>query len=189
MMNFLELVDVVKKHLDDERRFDHILNVVNVAEQLANHYGENINDAKIAALLHDITKHDSDEFHQTYIASYFSNNELNEWPKPLWHALSAVAYSVRDLGISDANILNAIQYHTSGRPNMSLLEKIIYVADYIEPSRRFDNKSVYDLAFINLDKAVASIMKSTLTYLEERHATIFKLTQEAYLYYQSKWEE
>ena len=98
--------------------------------------------------------------------------------------------------MEDSGILNAIRYHTTGRPAMTLIEKIIYVADYIEP-RRFKAPNldkIRQLAFVDLDRTVCEIMKDTLAYLKEMPANIDETTMEACIYYQklndsSKWEQ
>ena len=189
MKTYSELVAYVKTRLGDSQRFKHTLMVVDTAKKLAAINGADVQKAEIAALLHDVTKHETPEFHKTCIASFFGPEEYRKWPEPIWHALSAVVVAKQDLMIDDVDILAAIQYHTSGRPNMSLLEKIIFVADFIEPTRPFDNHEYYDLAMNNLDKSVAVILKSLHHYLIARGETPVSEGVEALRYYQYLLEE
>lgn len=89
--------------------------------------------------------------------------------------------------VEDTDILNAIYYHTTGRPNMSLLEKIIFVADYIEPNRKVipGLEETCSIAFQNLDNALLLILKNTLAYIKKKgHGTdIDPMTQKTYEYY------
>jgi len=165
MMNFEKILPIVESKLGTGKRMDHTLQVIETAVSLAEIYSADVEKVKIAALLHDVTKHESFEYHQSMIESYFGLDECKKWPKPIWHALSAVVFADQALKIHDRDILLAIQYHTSGRPAMTLIEKIIFVADYVEPTRQFDNSEVRRLAFSNLNKAVATILKTQNDYL------------------------
>jgi len=89
--------------------------------------------------------------------------------------------------VNDNDICNAITYHTTGRPNMSMLEKIVYVADYIEPGRksaRIPNlNDIRRLAFVDLDKTVSEILKNTMNYLISKSNVIDTTTMDAFNYY------
>ena len=94
-------------------------------------------------------------------------------------------------GIDDNDILNAIRYHTTGRPGMSLLEKIIFVADYIEPGR-YTAKNlplVRKMAFSDIDEALLKILYDTLVYLNSTGNTVDPMTQKTYEYYKRLDEE
>jgi predicted HD superfamily hydrolase involved in NAD metabolism len=189
MISFEKLVPIVEKRLGPSKRFEHTLMVVKTATQLAELHGADIEKVKIAAILHDITKHDSYESHQALIESFYGTNEHKKWPEQLWHALSAKALAVKEFKIDDPDILNAIQYHTSGRESMSLIEKIIFVADFIEPSRTFDNLIYYDTAMHNLNKALAMILYSLNQHLISLGETPVKDGQRALRFYQHHLEE
>lgn len=189
MLTYDQIVPIVESKLGTGSRMNHTMQVVDTAVKLAKTYFADVEKVKIAALLHDVTKHESDEFHQTLIESYFDKFTCNKWPKPIWHALSAVAFAYQTMQITDLEILNAIQYHTSGRPEMSLIEKIIFVADFIEPTRKFDNSTIRKLAFNNLDKALASILKSQNDYLESIGEIPVLEEVEALHYYQHLLED
>lgn len=189
MQSYQELLAIVKSKLGDSERMKHTLEVVNISELLANKYQANVDFVKVAALLHDVTKYETFDFHQHMIASYFNNSELLNWPRPILHALSAVVYTHDVLKIENSDILNSIQYHTTGRPNMTLIEKIIFVADFIEPTRRFDNYEYRKIAFENIDKAVAMILDSQYKYLVSIGEQPVLIEIEALKYYQHYLEE
>lgn len=188
-MTYQEVFPAVQEKLGLTDRFNHTLEVVKIAELLANKYHADIEKVKIAAILHDVTKYDAVENHQLLMKSHFNNDDCIHWPKPIWHALSAVIYAKDTLGITDVEILNAIKYHTTGRPNMSLIEKIIFVADFIEPTRKFDNSIFRNAAFNDLDLAVFMILKSQNDYLISIGEIPVSVETEALMYYQNIMEE
>ena len=99
------------------------------------------------------------------------------------------AYMAKDkYGVDDPEILSAITYHTTGHPDMSLLDKIIFVADYIEPNRKLiqDLPEIRREAYLDLDKCIVHILKNTLEYLKTTDAAIDELTQETYDFYVKK---
>jgi predicted HD superfamily hydrolase involved in NAD metabolism len=106
-------------------------------------------------------------------------------PHLLLHAKVGAVYAVEKYGITDEDVLNAITYHTTGRPAMSQLEKIVYVADYIEPNRKpiplLDK--VREIAYQDIDEAIILILDRTLEYLNEKCSLIDPLTKETYDYY------
>lgn len=189
MLSYDKIVPIVKSRLGTSNRMDHTLQVVETAIKLAQIYNADIEKVKIAAILHDVTKHESNDYHQSLIESYFDIDTCQKWPKPIWHALSAVVFAHRVINITDIDILNAIQYHTSGRPRMSLIEKIIFVADFIEPTRKFDNSTIRNMAYNNLDKALAYILKSQNDYLYSIGEIPVSEEVEALQYYQHLLEE
>ena len=109
----------------------------------------------------------------------------------LLHAKVGAFYAKEKYGVEDVDILSAITYHTTGRPNMSLLEKIIYVADYIEPHRkklpRLDE--IRKIAFIDLDRAIYMILENSLSYLESGNEKIDSKTEETYRFYKNVMEK
>jgi predicted HD superfamily hydrolase involved in NAD metabolism len=100
-----------------------------------------------------------------------------EYNKELWHAPVGAEVARERFGITDEEILNAIRYHTSGRPGMSKLEKIIFLADYIEPGRRFPGvDEVRETARRDLERAVLMAMDNTIRFLLERGQKVYPLT-------------
>ncbi|MFV0559178.1 MAG: bis(5'-nucleosyl)-tetraphosphatase (symmetrical) YqeK [Enterococcus sp.] len=164
-----------------ERRFKHILGVEETAIALAKKYGASEEKASIAALAHDYAKErPDDEFRLTIERDGFDLDLLN-YGNAIWHGVVGAEFVRRELKITDEEILTAIRVHTTGAAKMSLLDKIIYVADYIEPGRNFpgvDEARV--LAFANLDEAVAFETKHTLTHLIAQELKIYPKTIETY---------
>jgi predicted HD superfamily hydrolase involved in NAD metabolism len=169
-------------------RFDHIASVELLSVELANIHGVDETDARIAALLHDATKFDDQTEHLARIHRTFGPDEASRWPKPLWHCLSAVDYA-KELGVQNDDILNAILYHGSGRPAMSKLEAILYVADYAEPTRHFENKAVRELAYLSLEKALLVSLREIAAHEKTRGHDVLPIAAEAAAYYQSIQEE
>lgn len=176
----------IKEHLN-EARFIHSLGVMETSEKLALHYNENSKKARIAGLCHDcaknlsrdelisIAKENGEELSQIYINA-----------PQLLHGLVGAHISRVVFGIEDEDILNSIRYHTTGRKGMSLLEKIIYISDYIEPSRNF--KGIHELrrlTYIDLDKVLLKSFDDTITYTVSRGSLLHIDTIEArnYLLY------
>ena len=115
-LNISDYKKIIRERMGDYR-FSHSVNVAKEAKKLAKHYGADENKAEIAGILHDITK----EIHA---------------PK-LWHGMSGSIVVRDELGIDDEDILNAIRYHTTGRAGMSLLEKVIFTADFTSEERTY----------------------------------------------------
>ena len=174
--------------LMDERRFIHTLGVkdTSFAMAIVHHYDEQ--QALIAGLLHDIARTLPDEKLIGDCEKFGLPISLYERKSPyLLHGKLGAYYVKTNYGILDSNILSAITYHTTGKPAMNTLEKIVFVADFIEPGRSGfgipNMKQIRELAFTNLDKAVLEILKSTITYLETKNASIDTTTLDAYQYY------
>lgn len=166
-----------------ERRFQHVLGVEETAIALAERYGESVEQASIAALTHDYAKERSDEEFQLAIkkGNYENKQELLKYGNAIWHGLIGADFVARELEITDEIILNAIRLHTTGAAEMSLLDKIIYVADYIEPGRNFPGvEDARVIALSNLDQAVAFETKHTLSHLIEEAKPVYPKTIETY---------
>ena len=181
----------LKKKLPPDR-YEHSLSVSYTAMALAMRYGCDLQQAELAGLLHDCARqHDNQTIYEKCLNKGIEVTKDEEANKILLHAKYGSYMAAHKYGIKDQEILTAIEYHTTGRPKMSLLEKIIYIADYIEPRR---NKAanlahMRQLAFIDLDRALYEIMAGILQYLEETHAAIDKQTQEACIYYRDCYKD
>lgn len=138
MLTAEECKKIVKPRLS-ETRWKHSQNVSREAVRLAKKYGADPQKAEIAGLLHDIMKN-TDPERQLQMMHRFgiilTNVELAA-PK-LWHAMSGAAFLERELGIQDTDILNSVRYHTTARSGMSLLERVIYIADFTSEERDYD---------------------------------------------------
>jgi predicted HD superfamily hydrolase involved in NAD metabolism len=174
-----------KRHVEGllaEKRFQHTLRVAKTAIKLAESYGGNPEKAEIAAILHDLAKYFDLEKMKEWMATHseIPTDFLHFHPE-LWHAPVGAVYAREELSVLDQDILNAITYHTTGREGMSLLEKIIFLADYIEPGRQFPGvEEVRGLAERDLDKAVAKALKNTIEFLLSRSQPIYPDTIHAY---------
>ncbi|MDF2486785.1 MAG: hypothetical protein K0R46_2953 [Herbinix sp.] len=169
-------------------RYLHSIGVEEVACDLAIIYGCDAEKASIAGILHDCAKNLSDaELLQCCERYQLKVTEIEATCPFLLHGKVGAVFAEKLYGIEDQEILSSIIYHTTGRPNMSLLEKIIFTADYIEPYRkplpRIDE--IRALAYSKLDQAVIMILENTLCYLEQSTVDIDTLTVDTYEYYKS----
>lgn len=175
-----ELMQKVQMQMS-ERRFQHVLGVEEAAVALAAKYGCSQEKASIAALVHDYAKERPDEEFQLIIERDGYNQELLDYGNAIWHGLIGADMVQRELDIEDEDILNAVRLHTTGAAEMSLLTKVIYVADYIEPNRKFPGvQEAREIALISLDDAVAYETKHTLLHLVEQEQKIYPKTIETY---------
>ena len=183
--NLDELREKVRK-FQKSTRYEHTIGVMYTAASLAMRYGADMQHAMLAGLLHDCAKGFTVEEQKLLSGNYgviLTKEEL-ECPE-LIHAKLGAYLAEKDYGITDKEVLDAIRWHTTGRPNMSLLDKIIYIADYIEPNR---NKApnLHDmrrLAFEDLDQCVYAVLESTLQYLHGQGGVIDPMTEETFLFY------
>ncbi|OYD07616.1 bis(5'-nucleosyl)-tetraphosphatase (symmetrical) YqeK [Paludifilum halophilum] len=160
-----------------QTRWEHTLRVVDTALELAERFGADPQKADTAALLHDYCKFWSRERMREVILRRGLPEDLLQHNLELWHAPVGAEVVQDEFGIGDADILNAIRYHTSGRPHMTLLEKVIFLADYIEPGRRFPGvEDVRRLARENLDRAILQSLDNTLRFLIQRGQKVYPLT-------------
>ncbi|HDT7476100.1 TPA: bis(5'-nucleosyl)-tetraphosphatase (symmetrical) YqeK [Enterococcus faecium] len=170
-----------------EQRFKHVLGVEETAVALAKKYGASPEKASIAALTHDYAKERPDEEFKMVIVRDGFDPELLNYNNAIWHGLVGASFVERELGITDAEILHAIRVHTTGAAKMSLLDKIIYVADYIEPGRDFPGvQDARAIAWADLDEAVPFETKHTLAHLLAQEQQIYPKTIETYNYWVAK---
>ena len=145
--------------------------LLETAIQLAKQYQVDVKKAEIAALLHDCAKgFGGQEQLQLCKKHGLTITEAEERNPFLLHAKLGAYLAKADYGIDDEEILDAIRWHTTGRPEMTQLDKIIYIADYIEPNRNQapNLDEIRRLARVNLDECLYTILKATLAYLETR---------------------
>lgn len=162
-----KLINELKESLKEER-FYHTLGVAETAKNLAKHYGIDEKKAYLAGLLHDCAKNLG--YEELYKRADFYKIELDPVAKSepkLLHAYVG-AYMARDkYKISDDEIFDAIYYHTTGKEDMSLFSKIVFLADLIEPGReKYDFfKKAKELAYKDIDEALIFVMESTMLYI------------------------
>lgn len=170
----------------DELRYEHTIGVMYTSCCLAMAHGYDIKKAMLAGLLHDCAKCISHEEHLALCKAQkieVTSSELEN--KALLHAKAGAILAKIEYDITDEDILHAIAVHTTGVPNMNTLDKIIYIADYIEPGRdKAPNlELVRSYAYQNLDVCMAQILADTLNYLNLRGGHIDPTTAETYEFY------
>lgn len=182
-----KLVKSMKK-CQDKKRFQHTLGVSYTAAALAMRYGEKLEKAQVAGILHDCAKCLTDTKILSMCEKYsVSISELERQSPYLLHGKLGAFLAHEKYGIQDEDILNAIRYHTTGRPNMSLLEKIVFIADYIEPQRKTAAHldEIRRIAFTDIDEALCIILRETLSYLKKSGKKIDTTTEQTYHFYQN----
>jgi len=165
------------------KRVRHVLGVEEEAIRLAEIYGADVYKARVAALLHDCTKRLTLEEQLALCGQY--HIELDEFERTalkLLHAKTGAAIA-REVFGADEEICSAILWHTTGRPGMTLLEKVIYLADYIEPSRDFDGvDELRRTVYADLDRGLEMGLRMSVEELEERGSPVHRDTREAWEY-------
>ena len=182
--NFKELKEIVKSKMS-LKRFTHTLGVVEMSEKLAKIYNVDTEKCKVAALLHDICK----EMDMEYIKNICKNNFMSELSEEdlenneILHGFAGAYYVKNELGIDDEEILSAIKYHTVGAKNMSIVAKIVYIADAIEYGRNYPSVTkIREETFKSLDRGILMEIKHKEKYLEsigkKSHSNTDKLKKE-----------
>ncbi|KQL48922.1 phosphohydrolase [Brevibacillus choshinensis] len=175
-----ELLALVRAQMHD-KRYEHTLGVAKSAKELAVRYGADPAKAELAGYLHDYCKCWPVDKMFEILVRHDMPTDLLEGEKELWHAFAGAIVIQTDLGITDPDILQAVRYHTTGRAGMTLLEKVVCVADYIEPNRNFPGvEQIRQQAEKDLDAALALALGSTMHFLIEKQKTVFPLTLLAY---------
>ena len=167
-----------------EKRVAHVLGCENEAVSLANRWGEDPERAAVAGILHDITKKLSAEEQLKLCEKYGIINDAAEVANPkLLHAKTGAAFARELFGIED-DIYGAIRWHTTGKPDMTLLEKIIYLADFVEPTRNFPGvEELRELCFEDIDAAMAKGLEMSLEFIRSGGAEPYKDSVEACEWY------
>lgn len=181
-----EEMKLILKSKMTEKRYEHTLGVEYTCACLAMRYGIDMEKAMTAGLLHDCAKHLLPEKKLQKCKKYHLPVQEFERKNPeLLHAKLGAYFAEHKYGVKDSEILSAITWHTTGRPAMTMLDKIVYIADYIEPNRnQAPNLSIVrDLAFKDIDLCLLTILQDSLDYLNTKKAAIDPMTKETYDYY------
>ena len=184
-----EMITLLSKDLK-ESRLIHTLGVMDEASVLAKVYNADIKKVSLAALLHDCAKYmPMDESIEICERNFVKLNDLERKKSSLLHSKAGACLAYEKYGIKDKEILDAISYHTTGRPDMSIIEKIIFISDAIEPNRDYSEKlPMYRMiANVDIDLVCMNILKDTLDHLnsmEEKQEIDIK-TIETYEYYKT----
>ncbi|CAM3387297.1 MULTISPECIES: bis(5'-nucleosyl)-tetraphosphatase (symmetrical) YqeK [Paenibacillus] len=171
-----DLIEAVSSQMP-AKRWEHTKGVMETAVILANRFGADPQKADLAAILHDVAKYWPVEKLREVLEEQGESSELLQYDKQLWHAEVGAIVAERDYGVTDTEVLDAIRYHTSGRVGMSLLDKVVCLADYMEPGRDFPGvNNIRELANHSLEEALAAGFDSTIGHLLSRRQIIFPLT-------------
>jgi predicted HD superfamily hydrolase involved in NAD metabolism len=190
--NSLKKLRRAMEKIQDGKRFEHTLGVEYTAAALAMRYDCDVRKAQIAGLLHDCAKCLTDEKRLSICRKHKIPITTVEKKNPFLLHAKVGAYLARNkYGIKNQDILNAICNHTTGRQNMSTLEKIVFIADYIEPGRTHapNLAEIRKLAFVDLDKAFLRILEDTLDYLNDTGGDIDPMTEETWKFYNNRGQE
>ncbi|ANA81582.1 metal dependent phosphohydrolase [Paenibacillus vortex V453] len=171
-----KLIDAVSSQMP-AKRWEHTQGVMETAVILAGRFGADPVKAELAAILHDVAKYwPVQRLHQMMVDHKLSE-ELLHYDKQLWHAEVGAFVAQQEYGVTDAQVLDAIRYHTSGRIGMTLLDKVVCLADYMEPGRDFPGvNNIRELANHSLEEALAAGFDSTIGHLLSRRQIIYPLT-------------
>lgn len=181
MKLFIENLKRTLKENINENRYKHSIRVMETSEKLAEIYGVDILKAKIAGLLHDCAKYDSmDKILQETKNFGIILDDIMLENRGIIHGELGYYIAKDKYNIEDEEILNAIRYHTIGRKNMTDLEKIIYLADMIEPKRNFPKvEEIREKTYINLDEGLLFALEHSLIYLINKNILIHTNTVDA----------
>ena len=185
--------DEIKKKLTGKlkhKRYEHTIGVAYTAAALAMRYDPALMDKALrAGLLHDCAKYMTDDEYLSFCKIHDIKLSQAELAEPgLIHAKAGVYIAANEYEETDTSVLEAIRWHTTGKPDMSLLEKIVFTADYIEPARdHLENlPDIRRLAFEDLDMCIVKIYEHTLSYINSSGKTLDEITTEAYTFYRKK---
>ena len=191
MLSIEEMNLYLKENLM-EKRYIHVLGVVETAKKLAKINDISEEKAEIAALAHDVAKNLSKEkMKEMMKENNITISELEENNSNLWHSIIAPIEAKAKLGIENEEILDSIRWHTTGKENMSILTKIIYIADMIEPNRNFNGiEDLRKITFDNLDAGVYSGLTHNIEFLLTKNLLIDENTIKArnYFLFDSKFK-
>lgn len=175
-MDIHQLKALTEKDLPPAR-YEHTLRVEEIAVNLAEKLGIDKEKTSIAAILHDFCKFWPKETLKSWIHDRQLPLDLLEFHSELWHGPVGAEVAAIRFGITDQEILQAIRYHTTGRPEMSMLEKVIFLADIIEPGRQFPGvEELRKIAKHDLDRAVLESLDQTIRFLLKKRQKIYPLT-------------
>lgn len=172
------------------KRFQHVLRVEEKALEIAGKFPMDLEKVSIAALTHDYAKERPDEEMIARIKKSQVDQTILSFGNAIWHGVMGAEIVQEELGITDAEILQAIRVHTTGDVVMTLLDKIIFVADYVEEGRDFPGlEDARQLALTNLDEAVRYEIKQTLLFLASKNQKIYPKTIDVYNTWVANYKE
>lgn len=169
MWNEPLIENYLRTHLNVQR-YEHSLRVRDTSVKMAEFYKADREKARLAGLVHDCAKDMSDSELKELVSKHgYQIDEVCKYSSAIMHGLGGSIIAKEVMGIEDEDILNAVTYHTTGRKGMSMLEKIIYLADYIEPMRNFPMvEKLRELSYKSLDDALLLSFNNTINYVISR---------------------
>lgn len=185
-MQLKETIDIaqiqqqMQQKLSDYR-YQHCVRTSQRAKELAQMNHGDVEKAQIAGLIHDYAKERSDDEFRQMIYQEKLDPDLLNYSNAIWHGVVGSYFIKYELGIYDEDILNAVRRHTTAAEKMTLLDKIVYMADYTEPGRDFPGvEEARQITDTNLDAGVAYQIEHTLLSLIEKQRQIYPLTIASY---------
>ena len=174
---------ILRQNLSEKRYF-HSLCVAAEAKKLAETYGGDCDKMYIAGLLHDITKNKTDTEQLQLCEKFGIMLTATEKESPLiWHQITGAEYVKQELGIDDFDIISAIRYHTTGKPDMTLSEKIVFTADLISADRKYpDIKEIRAAADRSLEDCIIRVLQFTIADIVSKGNPLHPDTLNAYNY-------
>lgn len=182
-MDYTAAKKLVKSRLS-EKRWTHTKNVKKMAVKLAKRWSADPEKAAMAAILHDSAK----EMPKQELLQIFADNAIMaesapQRPSPVWHGIAAAILAETQWGITDPEILSAIRCHTTGKPDMSKLDKILYLADMTSAERDWPGvEELRALEMEDLDRALCDALKRSIDFVEEKDGTLDPESVAAYEY-------
>jgi len=176
-----QLMDEVRRQMP-EKRWLHTVGVIRASVELANRFGADPAKAELAAILHDLAKYWPVEeqvrvLRRASLPPGFAADDLLPYDAALLHAPVAAFVAETEYGVDDPEVLDAIRWHTTGRERMTLLDKVVCLADYIEPGRDFPGVDrIRRLAETDLEAALVAGFDSTISFLLQKGKKLFPLT-------------
>ncbi|CCI86112.1 bis(5'-nucleosyl)-tetraphosphatase (symmetrical) YqeK [Lactobacillus gigeriorum] len=175
-----EIVAKEQSNMDDAR-FQHCVRVSETARKLAELNNYDPDKAALAGFVHDYAKQVPVEEYIKVIKTKNFDQDLLNWSRAIWHGIIGTYFIQHDLRIDDPEIIQAVNRHTTADVEMTTLDKIVYMADYIEPGRDFPGvEEARKITYKNLDAGVGYQLAHTLEYLIEHRSKIYPRTLEAY---------
>lgn len=173
-MNEVQAFEQVKQALKP-KRYEHTVRVVETAEKLQKRFGGDLEIIRMAAILHDYAKYRSiEEMRQEVRENSFLPEHLLDFGDEILHAFVGAVFLKKELDVTNSKILDAVSYHTTGRAEMALEEKIVFLADYIEPGRTFKQaEHVRNIAKTDLNLACFQSLSYTIQFLAEKGLPIY----------------
>ncbi|MCT1925982.1 bis(5'-nucleosyl)-tetraphosphatase (symmetrical) YqeK [Staphylococcus pasteuri] len=184
-MKIENAIELVKEKLP-EKRFKHSLRVAETAVKLAEIYDGDKDKAELAGVLHDYCKYDDLSTMYQTVRQYDLESDLLSYGGEILHGPVCSAIMENDFDVKDEEVLLAIKYHTTGRQQMTKTEKLVFIADYIEPGRKTPGiEEIRDMAYNqgSLDKTIYEISKRTVLFLIQKDITVYGATIACLNYY------